>query len=306
VTAAALLGAGAGLGLWALMVWVIPPRPALHTVLARLRDQPAQTHVGQLLPVSGTSDADPSPWLRLVRHLLPTLRAAGLPTPALRRDLAVIGTDPDTYLARKALYGLAGLLAPPVAALGRTLLGAAPAPQTPLLGAVALAAAGFLYPDIQVRASAARRRRDFVHALSAYLDLVVISLAGGAGIDSALHDAATVGNGWAFDQLRHALDVARLTRATAWTTLRQLGVDLGVRELSELAAAATLAGTEGAKIRGSLTARARSLRTHLLTDAEKHAKAATQRMVLPWALLFLGFLAFIGFPALHQITTTLH
>ena len=302
--AAVLLGVGAGLGLWLLSLWLVPPRPALHVVLARLHDQPGTS--GATVGTLTDAALSPNRWLRLMHPLLPSLHAAGLPTAGLRRDLAITGTDIDEHLARKTLYGLAGLLAPTLAVLGRAALGSPAAPQAPLIAALALAAAGFLYPDIRVRADAARARRDFVHALSAYLDLVVISLAGGAGIDSALHDAASVGHGWAFDRLRRALDAARLTRTTAWSTLRQLGDELGVRELSELAAATTLAGLEGAKVRASLTARATSLRTHLLTDAEKNAKAATQRMVLPWLFLFLGFLVFLGYPGLHEFTTVLH
>jgi hypothetical protein len=62
-----------------------------------------------------------------------------------------------------------------------------------------------------------------------------------------------------------------------------------------------LAGTEGAKVRTSLAAKASALRTHQITDAESDAQAANERMSLPVMLLFLGFLAFIGFPALTQV-----
>lgn len=305
--AAVLLGAGTGLGLWSLSLWLAPPRPSLHRVLAESLASTGEVGPARSWTVAGHDNVETeNRWLRLVRPLLPALQAVGLPSERLRRDLAVTGTDIDEHLARKTLYGVAGLLAPAIAGLGRAALGSPPAPQAPVVAALALAAAGFLYPDIRVRAEATRARRDFVHALSAYLDLVVISLAGGAGIDSALHDAASIGRGWAFDQLRRALEAARLTRVTAWSTLRQLGDHLGVRELSELAAATTLAGVEGAKVRASFTARAASLRTHLLTDAEKDAKSATGRMVLPWLLLFLGFLIFLGYPGLHEFTSVLH
>jgi hypothetical protein len=71
--------------------------------------------------------------------------------------------------------------------------------------------------------------------------------------------------------------------------------------LSELAASVSLAGTEGAKVRASLAAKAAALRTHQITDAEADAQAATERMSLPVMALFLGFLVFIGFPALTQV-----
>lgn len=36
-----LLGVGAGLGLWALVVWLIPPRPPLAALVSRLNTAPA-------------------------------------------------------------------------------------------------------------------------------------------------------------------------------------------------------------------------------------------------------------------------
>ena len=82
-----------------------------------------------------------------------------------------------------------------------------------------------------------------------------------------------------------------------------LGSELGISELTELAASVTLAGTEGAKVRASLTAKAAALRTRQLTDAEATAQAATERMSLPVVLLFGGFLLLIGFPAVAHVLT---
>jgi len=65
----------------------------------------------------------------------------------------------------------------------------------------------------------------------------------------------------AFAYLRRALDGARLARETPWSALGRLGTELGIGELSELAASVSLAGTEGAKVRASLAAKAASLRT---------------------------------------------
>lgn len=290
---AVVLGAGCGLGLWALLVWAAPAHTPLGLVLARLRQQPEPAPI---------LTADRSGWAaRLGRRAAPALRAAGLPSLSVRRDLAVVGRDVDAHLAEKATLTLLGLLAPPVLDLLLALLGAPLDPAMPVLLALGLAAAGFLAPDLNVRAEARRRRADFRHALSAYLDLVVVALAGGAGPDGALVDAASVGHGWAFAQLRRALDTARLTRVSPATTLAQLGAEIDSRDLAELAASLSLAGTEGAKVRASFAARAQSLRTHLLTDTDAQAKAATERLGLPWGLLFLGFLVFLGYPALHEI-----
>ncbi|HEX8864351.1 MAG TPA: type II secretion system F family protein, partial [Lentzea sp.] len=152
---------------------------------------------------------------------------------------------------------------------------------------------------------AARLRIGFRHALSSFLDLVWITLSGGAGVDSALNDSAAIGRGWAFTHIQRALDTARLTRTTPWAALRQLGEEIGVTELAELAASVSLAGTEGAKVRASLAAKATALRARQLTDAEGEAQSATERMALPVMALFLGFLGFITYPALTQVINNL-
>jgi tight adherence protein C len=72
-----------------------------------------------------------------------------------------------------------------------------------------------------------------------------------------------------------------------------------------LAASVSLAGTEGAKVRASLAAKAASLRTHELAEAETADQAATERMSLPVVLLFAGFLVFLGYPAVEKVLTGL-
>jgi Flp pilus assembly protein TadB len=291
------LGAGLGIGLWALLVGVFPPRPALGAVLARVSAPPAPAPI---LPAEGSGWAA---WLG--GPFVAPLQALGLPGVRLVRDLAVIGRPVSTHLAQQASGAIAGLLAPVLAQLlltvGGLSLGAAP----PVVAALVLAVLGFLTPHLQAHAEAKRRRVGFRHALSAYLDLVGITLAGGAGVDSALRDSVDIGGGWAFAQIRRALDTARLTRTTPWATLGRLGDELEVSELSELAASVSLAGTEGAKVRASLAAKASALRTHQITDTEADAQAATERMSLPVMVLFLAFLIFIGYPALTQVLTGL-
>jgi tight adherence protein C len=285
--AVVLVGIGAGLGLWLVLTWAIPPQPTLRGRLS------------EAAPLAEVTDATRA--TTLTRPLLPGLRALGLPGESLERDLRVLGRGADTHVAVKVVLCCTGLLTPlllqGLLVLGDLQLGM----ELPFVVAIVLAIAGFLVPDLEVRTKAARARAEFRAALSAFLDLVWITLAGGAGVESALLAAADVGQGPAFTQLRRALDAAQLTRTTPWATLRQLGEELDVAELAELAASLALAGTEGAKIRASLSAKAGALRTHLVADAEAEAQAATERMALPVTLLFLGFLGFIAYPAVTQV-----
>jgi tight adherence protein C len=290
---ALLWGAGLGVGLWALVVYIFPPRPPLRTLVDRLHSTPAPP------PILA---ADSDGWaLRVGKPFIKPLAALGLPNRKLRNDLAVTGKSIEHHLAEKATLALTGLLLPTLMELLLVVADVSLGWEVPAIASLVFALGGFLLPDISVRQEAERRRSTFRHALSAYLNLIRVLLAGGAGVDGALSDAVGIGKGWAFQQLRRALVTAKLTRTTPWATLRQLGTELDVHQLSELAASVSLAGTEGARVRASLAAKASALRTRELTDAEGDAQAATERMSLPVVMLFGGFLVFIGFPALAQV-----
>ncbi|WP_422647335.1 type II secretion system F family protein [Actinoalloteichus caeruleus] len=289
-----LLGAGLGLGLAMLVVWLFPPRPSLAALLHR--SAPAR-------PPSVSAEFS---WVgTLGRPWIPLLSRVRIPGPQVDEDLAVLDIPRITHLAEKAALSVLGLLLPGLLSLLLALLDAPLPWAVPAAAGLAFGILGWVVPDLRVRRDAARRREEFRYALAAYLDLVWITLGGGAGVDSALHDCAAIGDGWAFTRLRRALARAHLTRTTPWDALRRLGEDLAVTDLVELAATVSLAGHEGARVRTSLAAKAQALRTRQLTTAEGQAQAATERMSLPVMALFLGFLVFIGYPALTHVLTGL-
>jgi Flp pilus assembly protein TadB len=224
------------------------------------------------------------PW---VGTLLADLDLTGTdPEAFATRLLAVIGTSALAPLILWLLADMAGVAVPVVVA-GIFLVGAVP------LGAT--------LPVLSLVRQATERRRHFRVVTGSFVDLVVLSLAGGVGIDGALHAAAGVSPDWAAQRMGRALSTARDGGTTPWAALEALGRELRVPELVELATTVQLAGTEGARIRQSLTARAASLRRHEQAEAESAANAMTERLFLPGALLLLGFLLFIGFPAVHRI-----
>ena len=290
-----LLGAGCGAGLTLLVYGLRPPAPSLSQALTRLNAAPAAPPVA--LP------GDTTGWqARAGRPLARILASFGLPGPRTARHLLVLERSAESHLAEKALGLIAGLLVPPLlsalAALEGIHLGYLATGWFALLGA----AAGFLAPDLAVRQKATARRLDIRHALSAFLDLTVITLAGGAGIESALTQAAATGDGYAFAQIRKALSHAQHLRLPIATSLGRLGEELDIPALSELSASLALAGSEGAKVRASLTAKSVALRAHALAEAEAAAQSATERLSMPTVVMVLGFLLFLGFPAVAKIT----
>ena len=133
--------------------------------------------------------------------------------------------------------------------------------------------------------------------------LVVLGLAGGVGIESALLTAARLGENAVSRQMLAALSLCRDTGEPPWEALARLGRTLGIDELGELAATAGLAGMEGAKVRTTLAARAASMRRHELANAEADANALTEKLFVPGAFLLVGFLLFIGYPAFVRIAS---
>jgi Flp pilus assembly protein TadB len=113
--------------------------------------------------------------------------------------------------------------------------------------------------------------------------------------------AAEAGEGWVYDQLRRALEEGRLRRQEPWVVLGQLGVEFGVAELEELAAAVALAERQGASVRRSLAAKASVIVDQALAEAEARAKSATVRMAGPLVLLGMGFAALFLYGAVMSV-----
>src|SRR3954470_8621821 len=155
MTPAILFGSGLGMGLWALAVWLAPPRPALGAVLHRATS-PAPD------PILTAPAGNPGNQLgrTVTAPLSGLLRAVGLPTASVRRDLTVLERPVDSYLVEKVTLTLAGLLVPSSAFAAFAVFGGVVGVQAPLAAVVGCAVAGFVAPDLRVRGRAARRRAD--------------------------------------------------------------------------------------------------------------------------------------------------
>jgi tight adherence protein C len=300
VNAAVMLLLGAGIGLGVLLVWrAVSPRPV---PLDEVLDGLAKPGTPFANDGSGDTLAGVPPVDRIGAVARRVTGALGQDTARYDRDLAIIGRASERHAFDKLAGAVAGLLVPNLVAVGLLTAGL-PLPVGAIgMLSLATATAGFVLPDVVLRDEAQRRRRAFRHTLSSYLDLVNVLLAGGAGIETALHAAADAGDGWGYQTIRVELRRARLTGQSPWATFADLAARLGVNELAELAASVSLAGSHGARIRASLAAKADTLRGHQVAETEAAAEAATERMTVPVAVLLFGFLVFIAWPAINQIT----
>lgn len=280
----AVLGAGTGAGIWIAVAALWPWHPALVREVAEL-DATAISNTGQ------------SPASSLLTDWAGQL---GFPSAETRADLDCLDQQPDHFLRQAvrniALGAAAGL------ALG--LLLAFTGIATALLAIVTTAAgAGFalIITIALVHQRAEEQRTEYRRLLAAMLDLIAVSLAGGAGIETALNEAVAAGHGPQADTVRAMTAKARLTRTTPWEALAELGQRIGVAEYTQLAAAIGLAGTEGARIRDALTARADTMRSNRQAAIEAGEAETTERMSLPIVELAGGFLLFIILAAMATI-----
>jgi tight adherence protein C len=297
VTPLVFVGAAVGFGLFLIGRGVFPAPASLPATLDRL---------GR----TGRSVAEDREAARVGnRRTMVTGALVGALTGRLgtrvESDLAVMERSAERFALEKitTAVALAGVVVG--FAVVVTIAGAPLSPGFALVLAVCAIAAGFVTPDITLRNQAARRRTAFRHALSSYLDLVNVLLSGGAGIETSLEAAAEAGDGWAFIQIRNSLVHARTMRRSPWECFTELGAKIQIKELSEIAASVKLAGEQGARIKLSLAAKAAALRGHQMAAIEADAQAATERMGLPTVLMFVGFIALLGYPAMQQIVTTL-
>lgn len=293
-----VLGCLLGLGAHLIVRGLFPPRPSLADQVQDLLHPK---------PPSPVPDQAPGLQRELERRYgaaLVELFAAPRSDPrseARAQDLRLTGGRLEALVVEKLMLAATGA-AFPLMLLAALAVGGIHLSGVLVLGGSILAAAGgYLVPDAQLRARAKARRKSFRYALSAFLDLVSISLAGGAPVQGSLQDAAAVGRGWAFEEFRRPLELTREKGRPPWEDVGHLGAELGVPELTELSASLTLAGSEGARVRQSLVAKAASLRQRRMTEAETDANEASERMVVPLVLLGMGFLVFLGYPAVSRV-----
>jgi len=205
--------------------------------------------------------------------------------------------DPDTFLSIK-------LLSPVIGILLATFAG----PQNFLFAAAAMGVGGFFVPDILLFRAIGRRKLKIGMALPDVLDLLVICMEAGLGLDQA-----TLRIGKEIEEVYPELSEELLTigyeqragkpRLEAWRSMSDR-VDLDtVRQF-----VAMLVQTErlGTPIARALSQFADSLRTKRLLLAEEQAAKTTVKLIFPLAIFIFPalFIVLLG-PGVLTVLKTL-
>lgn len=281
----------------ALVVAATTLLPKTTDLAAELRAVEQQTPTAE---VRVEDAADLGPLARLGEVPALWLVRLGLPRPARVRDLALLGRPCQAHLAAQAGTALLGVATGVAMWISLEAGGVGLPLGLAAFFVLALGVLGFLLPDLLLTRDAEQQRAELRHATGAYLGLAAVMMAAGLGTESALAQAAKRGGGNGFARLRTALALATTHREPQFTALGRLGREADLSELVELAACASLAGSEGARIRATLATKADTLRTRLINEQEAKAVAASERTALPIGLITCGYLLMIGYPAVAK------
>ncbi len=281
LVAAALCGA---LGVLLVIDGFAQRRPPLAAAIRRLDRTP--------LPPS----VHPQRWVRWAQ---PVSRRLRFPATVLA-DLRLIRRLPEVHGAMLTAASTGALFAPAALlvlaqGLGVLRLGSVIPLAAPLLGA----AVAPLLVHRTMRDRAAQVRDDLRHQLSAYLDVVTMLLAANVGNEGALRQGALAGDGRLFVELRRQIVVAETANQSLVVALAQLGDDLELVELQQIAASAALGATIGAPMARSLAAKCATLRMSLAAEQETEARLRTDRITAPLVGMSLLIMAAVVYPALN-------
>jgi len=288
-------GAVLGLGMFLLVLALIPGRPSLARQLAAFDAVYPPAARARLPGDHGESRVTRRLGVMLARFCA----EQGWEFPSLRANLALVGKSFESYLATKLLLAVFGLLLGPLLLAALALGGVRLPFAVPVWAGLLLAMIFFFLPDLELKQKVDKRRRDFRHAIGAFLDLVAMNLAGGRGVPEALMSASEIGAGWAMWRIRDALTSARIIGQTPWQALGALGEEVRIDELRDLSAALSLVAEDGAKVRESLAARAAGLRRRALAELQGQAGERSQSMLVAQMLLAGAFLIFLIYPAVR-------
>jgi tight adherence protein C len=300
MTLVVMTGLGCGVGLVGVITGLRGRKTSLLSVLSGLSGESGiVARQGQLLGQKYAWRFD----RRVAVRVAESVQQMGFFERALRTRLALSNSSLEELVARCLVGATVGLSLPLLTWMIVIAGGIKVSVLIPLGVGVLLGTGGVLLPIAELNAGAKQGMRLARKVLCSFLDLVVLGLAGGMGIESALLAAAELGENVMSRHMLAALSRCRDTGEPPWEALARLGETLGVEELAELAATVGLAGMEGAKVRGTLVARAATIRRHELANAEAEANALTERLFIPGTLLLVGFLIFIGYPAFTRIAS---
>ena len=200
-------------------------------------------------------------------------------------------------------YGIRLTLAlglPAVAGLLPILWGRPAIQQISLLGG--LTAFGYLAPSFYLDARCRGRKSALTRALPDALDLLVVCVEAGLGINQALARVATEFRtkspalALEFELVGHETSAGKTTT----DALRGLATRTGVADVSSLVALLVQTERFGTSVANALRVHADAMRVRRMQRAEERAQVATLKLILPSTMIFVALLLIFLAPGMYN------
>lgn len=283
---------------WILGSLFVADRVSLHEALTL--DRSIVTVAVRDLEAAQTQERIPAGYLAgLGVRLENWLAAKNLATPDV--DLALIEWTRGRYLLTRLALSAIALLAAPLFVAMVTIGGGHIPYAVPQAASVFLALGVWYGTGVWVKGQAEQRRYEMREALVSFLTILALFKASGEAMSTALQQASKVSDAWTFRRIEARLSASFRAGASPQDGLEQLGKDLGIDELTDVAEITATANLEGAAVFTTLLARADALRNEMQAESEANASADSVRLGIPKALLVMTGVAFMMYPLIVGI-----
>jgi hypothetical protein len=240
-----------------------------------------------------------SRWAGFARRLEDRLAGWRLTTPD--ESLALIEWSRGRFLLARVGFTLAAVLIGPVFWLLVTVAGGSVAFAASQGLSLLIGLAVWYGVGVWVTGQAAARKLEMREALMSYLILLALYKASGEGMLSALQQAATTSDAWTFRRIDARLAASLRAGLSPQAGLRQLGEELGISEIGDVADIAATASLQGAGVFTTLLARAEALRNQMQSAAEAEAAGRSVQMGIPKVMLVMAGVGFLMYPLIIGI-----
>lgn len=219
------------------------------------------------------------------------------------QDLAIVGKSRIDMVSSTVAVG--GIAVAVVVLLGAALgAGVLPYGTLTFLAGAGLAASAVLVKIMQVRADAAKRRKEARAALTVWLNFIALATAFHP-VEGSIRIACYAGNSWTFEAMRVALEEARIRKMRVWDALSSLGRDWGMREMVDIGIALGHASLQGAKVRDALVAKSDTLTSTAAAAELADANKGTAKLQGPIAVVTVALFGLMLYPALAEFQNLL-
>jgi tight adherence protein C len=235
---------------------------------------------------------------RVWERLLQSLHLEGPSSLQRRLQVAAPGESVTSFYIEKVKLALLLVALLLVVNLFADLADLVRGPLPPLLW-LAMAASGFVLPDLALADRLRRRRNQILAELPILADLLSAATSAGFVVQQAVVEVSGCLNGELATEWRHVCDLLEQQHLGLPEALGQLKQRNGLAELDMLVDQLIAGHVRGQALGEPLAAFSTRLRTRYQQDVIAAGGRATERMALPvWVFIFIPLLALVVVPTL--------